>query len=183
MPWPLDGRPADEIGRSRRRLIIWRVDAGGKVAVEWRTFERQKDAALRRKLRLFGSGQSRPGLFGGGPSSGLIGRHLSTLRLVRHGRVRAELTDPSRYRSVRRTDPDLPADVSGRLIRKRDSRRAIVVEVNGRVVATTWSDPGTGRFSTIVPPSSLRNGANNVEILTPVHTEQGRTVAVLGGTR
>jgi hypothetical protein len=59
----------------------------------------------------------------------------------------------------------------------------IVVAVNGRVVATTWSDPGTGGFSTVVPPSSLRNGANDVEILTPVHAEQGRALVVLGGSR
>jgi Sulfatase len=183
MRWPVDGRPADEVGRSRRRLSIWRVHAGGKVAVGWRTFSREKDAALRRKLRLFGWGRSRPGLFGGGPSAGLIGRHLSSLRLVQHGGLRAALTDPSRYRSVRRTDRFLPADVSGRLVGRRVSRRAIVVAVNGRVVATTWSDPGTGGFSTVVPPSSLRKGANDVEILTPVHTEQGRTLAVLGGTR
>jgi hypothetical protein len=183
MPWPVDGRPADEIGQSRRRLVIWRVDAGGKVAVEWRTLRREKDAALRRKLRLFGWGPSRPGLFGTGPSSGLIGRHLSSLRLVAHGSLHAELAEPSRYRSVRRTDRFLPADVSGGLVGGRVSRRAIVVAVNGRVVATTWSAPGTGRFSAIVPPSSLRNGANDVEVLTPAHTEHGRALAVLGGTR
>jgi hypothetical protein len=183
MPWPVEGRPADDIGQSRRRLVIWRVDAGGKVAVDWRILRRQKDTALQRKLRLFGWGRSRPGLFGGGPSSGLIGRHLSSLRVASQGRVHAELADPSRYRGVRRTDRFLPADVSGRLVVKRPARRAIVIAVNGWVVATTWTDPGTGRFATIVPPSSLRNGANDVEVLTPVDTEHGQALAVLGGSR
>jgi Sulfatase len=183
LPWPVDGRPADEIGQSRRRLVIWRVDAGGKVAVDWRILRRQKDTALRRKLRLFGWGRSRPGLFGGGPSSGFIGRHLSSLRVASQGRLHAELADSSRYRRVRRTDPFLPADVSGHLVTGRASRRAIVIAVNGRIVATTWSNPGTGRFATIVPPSSLRNGVNDVEVLTPVDTEDGQALAVLGGSR
>jgi hypothetical protein len=183
MPWPVDGRPADEIGQSRRRLVIWRVDAGGTVAVGRRTVKREEETALRRKLELFGWGRSRPGLFGGGPSSGLIGRELSSLPLVVNARLRAELADPSRYRRVRRTDRFLPADVSGRLALKRAARRAIVVAVNGRVVATTWTDPGTGRFATVVPPRSLRNGANHVEVLTPVETEHGQALAVLGGSR
>jgi Sulfatase len=183
VPWPVDGRPADDVGNSRGRLVIWRVDAGGKVAVGWRTFRRQEDAALRRKLELFGWGRSRPGLFGGGPSSGLIGRHLSALRLVPREGVRASLTDPSQFRSVTRSDRFLPADVSGRLLGRRVSHRVIVVAVNGRVVATTWSDPGTGGFATVVPPASLRNGANDVEILTPVRTEHGPALAVLGGAR
>jgi hypothetical protein len=181
MPWPVDGRPADEVGQSRRRLEIWRVKAGGKVEVDWRILRRERDAALRRKLRLFGWGRSRPGLFGGGPSSGLIGRQLSSLRVASQDRLHAELADPSRYRRVRRTDRYLPADVSGRLDGRRPARRAIVVAVNGWVVATTWTDRGTGRFATVVPPSSLRNGANDVEVLTPVDTGHGRALAVLGG--
>jgi hypothetical protein len=182
MPSPMDGRPADEIGQSRRRPVIWRVHAGGKIAVDWRILRRQKDTALRRKLRLFGWGRSRPGVFGGGPRSSLIGRRLSCLRVRSQVGLRAELADPSRYRRVRRTDPFLPADVSGHLVATRPVRRAIVVAVDGRVVATTWSEPGTGRFAVVVPPSSLHNGVNDVEVLTPIDTEHGRTLGVLGGS-
>ena len=181
MPWRVEGRPAGE-SRPRDRVVIQRVQAGGTVAIDWTALDRDTDAALGRKLRLFGWGRSRPGLFGGGPAPGLIGRRVSSLHLAPRSDIHTELTDEWRYQDVRLADRVLPAEVSGRVTGRGTPGRTIAVAVNGRVVATTWSAPDTGQFSTVVPPSSLQDGANHIEILTPVEAAQEGALAVLRAT-
>jgi Sulfatase len=166
IPWPIDGRSAREPtapAQHQRRIIakkfrhIYPVDTPG--------YQRERRAALARKLRLFGRG-----VYSSGPRSDLVGLRVSELSPLPAGGERALVARPERYRDV---DPDsgfVPARLVGRIEPGRPGgRRVLIVALNGRVAATgrTFTLEGTGaeQFSVLIPERSLRRGANRLELL------------------
>ena len=165
MPWRVEGRPADEVGRSRRgALTIYREKGGGKVVASRVALERGRAAAVRRRLRLFGPG--RRGLFRAGPHPELVGRRLSTLAATSGG-LRATLDGAGRYLAVDPASNRVPADVSGVIEGGPPRSRPLAIAVNGRVAATVWSIAREGgeTFTAVVAASAFRRGRNRVTVL------------------
>jgi hypothetical protein len=170
LPWEVDGRSlAAGRGRRTRRMVSTGFHA---FDVDRRAFRRQRAAVLQRKLALFGSGA--PGLYGIGPLRGLVGRRLSSLRVVRSRRVRVELKGSLFYRFVSPRTGFVPTHVQGVVRGRRGpGGRPVVVALNGRVVASgsTFSlQGGAGEYlSVMVPEETLRPGRNRLAVL-----ERGR---------
>jgi len=149
VPWRLDGRSALRPGPPRRRMIVakrfehvYPVDTPGFAAA--------KQAALERKLELFGAGLDRFG-----PRPDLLG-----LRVGGGGRT------------VVASGGHAPAHVSGAIRGGRvGGGRTVAVAVNGRVAATglTFTLRGTGReqYSLMIPERALRPGPNTIRVLLP----------------
>jgi hypothetical protein len=166
IPWAIDGRSAraPAIAAQRRRRIIskrfrhvYPVDTG--------TYERDKRAALARKLKLFSGRSDRFG-----PASELIGRRAADLPLLPARGERAVVIDAGKYRHVDPGTGVVPAHVVGRIVGGRvGGGRVIAVAVNGRIAATgrTFTLVGGRReqFSLLIPEHDLRSGANRLQLL------------------
>lgn len=165
VPWRVEGTSARRVPKARRRLTVRRQKGGGEVVVSHAAVERRRDRSLQQKLALFGSGdQAR--LYALGGHRALIGQRVATLARGSAGRLRATLDDPGRYASVDPSAPSLPAEVSGRVVGAGGGTREIAIAVNGKVAATTRTLVALGPeyFTTLVPPESLRRGANRIEV-------------------
>jgi hypothetical protein len=171
-PWPMDGVSAFDsqaAERTEKTMYLVRQESpvvvSGKLPVDWPT--------LADKNRLFGSAPGWDGVYAMGPRPDLLGVGVDGLERAGPLVIRAQLTDPPRYEAV---DPDadmLPALVEGRLFhfegRNTKGRipTGIVVAIDGdiRAVTETYDRSDTGaRFSVMVNPSSLRAGANALEL-------------------
>jgi Sulfatase len=152
VPWRTDGMPADERP----------VDPGASIAV---TGEGQpgRPAALETVLDGLRERQAietrllRDGDYAIGPRADLLGRRVDAPR------ARATVDAPSEYADIAAGARVLPALVSGDVTGLPDDT-PIAIAVNGRVAATTRVFP-PGQYVALVPPGSLRPGANDVAVL------------------
>ena len=151
------------------------VPLADRASLPLAEFEERRDAWNRRRLRLFGSG--RRGFWDGiGPNRHLVGLRVSRLPRAA-GRLRAEFAFAHRLRRVRRASGVLPIQVAGD-IRGRSTRRRyeLALAVNGRIeaVGRSFRLPGDRvmHFAMLIPPPSLHEGRNRVELF-----------RVRGGTR
>ena len=169
LPRGLSGRVASSRAvRRRGRVTVLSRSAIGRVTMSRRRLIALKKVALRRQVALFGSG--RRTLYDFGPHRRLRGRPVARLRVVTGGPVKARLSDPEDYTSVRPTAGFLPVFVSGRITGGgRGSRRDIAVAVNGVIRGVTRSTRLRRRnaeyFSVLIDPRSLVKGRNQVEVL------------------
>jgi Sulfatase len=169
LPYNADGSSAfSRKVRKRRALRIPGRDFDFVVRISGREWERRRRKVVARRLRMFGSGDT--GFYDGiGPNQALVGRSLDELRPVAAASVRGSLTNPGAWRNVRRSAGVVPVEVTGSFRGgRRGATRAIAVAVNGRVEAvgrTFYLDGDrVEHFAAMVPPSSLREGANDVRV-------------------
>ena len=166
IPWTIDGRSARDPtipAQRQRRLIAKKFRR--VFLVDTPSYERERQAALARKLRLFGDD-----VYSFGPRSDLLGLPVAELSPLPAAAERALVARPERYRNV---DPDsgfIPARLVGRIEPgKPGGGRVLIVAVNGRVAATgttfTLEGPEAEQFSVLIPERRLRRGANRVELL------------------
>lgn len=169
--WRTQGRSA--YGRAARRIPASTVvfqRSGGRFRFSPGGLRRWARAAQRLKLRLFGSGDGQPGLYGIGPFRTLVGRATSDLPIDSAERTRAAVNDRRGFNSVRLGSSFVPAYVSGRLTRlAARPPRAVAVAVNGRIAATSPTyrvhRGGPLYFSALVPESAFHEGRNDIRIL------------------
>ena len=166
IPWPIDGRSAraSTIPAQRERRIIAKRFRH-VYPVDTPAYERERRAALVRKLRLFGDD-----IYAYGPRRDLLGRRLAELSRLAASGDRALVAHPERYRDVNPDSGFVPARIVGRIEPgRRGGGRVLVVALNGRIAATgrTFTVEGTDaeQFSVLIPEMRLRRGANRVELL------------------
>jgi hypothetical protein len=162
VPWPVDGRSAlSEPGSPLVRLQYYGVADAAAL-------EQRRRVALRREIRLFGSGP-RGRFFSVAPHPELLGRRLATLAVAPWGRASAIIDQATTRRlwSVKPRSGTIPAFIGGRI--DGDARRGmtVAVAVNGWIAALTrtFSVGGSVRFGALVPERVFRRGSNAVEVL------------------
>ncbi len=152
MPWRTDGMPAGERA----------VDAGASIAVT-REGEPGEPASLATVLDGLRAREAvedrllRDGPYAIGPRPDLIGRRVDAA--AAHATVDAA----GDFDDVAADARVLPVLVSGDVTGLGDDA-PIAIAINGRVAATTRVFP-PGQFVALVPPGSLRPGANDVKVL------------------
>ncbi|MGI8607521.1 MAG: sulfatase-like hydrolase/transferase [Gaiellaceae bacterium] len=160
IPWRTDGRSGfGDVHTSR-------VDVSGLVTPVATVLE-SRDKALLRQIRLFGTGATRPVLFGVGPAPRILGRSVSRLRVVGAGSASAQI-DPkplALLRSLPKGSRFSPSQVTGK-VRGLGAGRPVAIAVNGRIAgtSTTINSAGAIRFSLLVPEELLHPGRNPVRI-------------------
>jgi Sulfatase len=163
------GRPF--VGPGANRIpaapIVALDDLGHRYELTPRAFAQGIRASIRRRIGVFG--QHTRDLFAIGPSPGLLGRPVSALRVgsARGYGVGLEPRDALRHVSFRHSV--VPSQLTGVLRGPRARRRMpFAIAVNGRIAATgrTARLAGSRRIwvSAMIPESSLRAGANTVEV-------------------
>ena len=186
MPYRADGRSAFSRAVRRRRVVeVIARDFSGTVSIGARALERRRRVLLRRRLRLFGSGDWASLHTGTGPNRQLLGRSLADLSSAHAGRSRAAGTvfDANDLRRVRPRSAVVPTQVTGEVEGKSQRNRDIAVSVNGKVeaVSRTFRLFGSTRelFAVNVPERSLRPGRNDVLVFEVLRG--GRTLRLLAG--
>lgn len=182
VPWRTQGRSI--FGASARGIpgsVRMVQRSGHRIPLSYAALRRQGRAALRHKLRLFGSGKRPPGLYGIGPEPRLLGTPLAIWPLTRAGHPDARINGLAALHRVRPRSAFLPTHITGRLVGRGESaRRNLAFAVNGVIVATAPAITVPGLrghfFSALVPESSLVKGRNDVRVFAI-----GRTTA--GGLR
>jgi hypothetical protein len=149
IPWTVDGRSALAPPKPRRREIIAKKFKHTYL-VDTPSYESDNQAALQRKLRLFGGG-----VYAFGPRPDLIGRSVAE-------GGRSVVVDPG--------SGFVPAHVAGAIPDgERGGGRTVAVAVNGRVVATgltfTLEAADEEQYSVVVPERSFKAGDNRVQLL------------------
>jgi hypothetical protein len=164
----------DEVKMLPRDFSDWmRVDPA--------TFAAEKQALIDRKLALFGSGVDGPDrIYRVGPNQELVGERVEALQVGADSGMSVALTDPGAYDDVDPEGPVLPVWVTGRVAGAGGDRHDVAIAVNGTVAAVS----NTFRLATgdedliaaLIPPSTLRSGANEVEVYEVVGGSQLRLI-------
>ena len=117
--------------------------------------------SLERKERRFGRGDV-AGLYAPPRDRHLLG--MSLARVPSAPDVQITIRNRSQYAAVDRDRNPLPLFVQGVLTTSRSAPLVVAIAINGVVAAVTQSyrDGGVHAFGTLVPETSLRDGANAV---------------------
>ncbi len=166
LPEKVDGRSAfsDEVKR-RDEVTMLKRNLKGSITLSRDEFERERDAELAKKVRLFGTGDDPPErLYRIGPNQNLIG---TTARSAGRSQARASLVGGGELAKVDTDSFLMPNWITGRV--SGGSGLDIAIAVNGKIagVGTTFklATGGEGElFGVMIPPSSLRDGKNSVKV-------------------
>jgi hypothetical protein len=161
-PWPVAGTSAFDRDESAGGQLEVSNRAGRPLVLSAQEFERRRDAALRRRVALFGSG--RHSLFDIGPHQALVGRRPG--RVETSERAAVNLTGSHRL-DVDLSSPAIPAQVLGTILGPgAGAVDGVAIAVNGRIATTTrtFIDGGAPRFSALLPESVLRDGSNELGV-------------------
>jgi hypothetical protein len=164
----MDGRSAfsDEV-QSRDELRILIRNTFEEIRIPADDFKREKQAIAERNLRLFGDGRDGPErIFRIGPNQDLIGQRADRAGLEP---LDVDFVYGPDYENVDLESPFVPAHVVGRVEGSEDVGREIAVAVNGTIVGVgNTFDLAEGEegelVSVVVPPSSFRQGRNEVQV-------------------
>jgi hypothetical protein len=154
------------------------------IRVDGTEFEAEKQALIDRKVELFGSGSDGPErIYRVGPNQELIGRRVDSLDVTGASGADLELTDPGAYDEVDLDGPVLPVWVTGRVSGGTGGPTDVAIAVNGVVVAVSntfeLATGGGQLVASLIPPSSLRDGRNAVEVY---EVSGGDQLSPMGGT-
>jgi hypothetical protein len=164
----MDGRSAFSRAVRERDVIRWFVrNEFNEVRVPGDEFLRARRRVIERNARLLGTGRDGPDrLYRIGPHRELIGQPASAAGPP----LDVELANGSDYDHVDPKSSYLPIHVVGKVRSPGEPPRDVAVAVNGtvRAVGNTFklaSGAGGELVSVLVPPGSLRQGRNRVEVL------------------
>lgn len=155
--------------RRRGEVKVLPRDFSDWMRVDGVEFAARKQALIDRKIALFGSGADGPDrIYRVGPNRQLIGRPVASLNVAGDSDAQVELTDPGAYDDVDVQGPVLPVWVTGEVSGGDDEARDVAIAVNGvvRAVSSTFelANRDGELIAVLIPPSSLRDGSNTVEI-------------------
>jgi hypothetical protein len=151
--WAFDGIPVDE-PRDPETLQQRNGREARLVSVAPGEFVRQRDATLAERLE---------NPWQVGPRPDLVGRPLTSL--AAGPPADGFLNNADLYGDVDPNSEILPVYVAGAWEGIEDGAD-LAVAVNGRIAATgeAYLEHGDPRFSVLIPPASLRPGANEIEV-------------------
>jgi hypothetical protein len=164
----MDGRSAfSEQVRDRNRVRWWVRGTFNEVRVPGDEFLRARRRIVERNTRLLGTGSDGPDrLYRIGPHQKLIGQPANAAGAP----LDVDLVNGSQYDDVDLKSPVLPIHVVGEVQSPGETPRDIAVAVNGTISAigstfTLATGAGGELVSVLVPPDSLRQGGNRIEVL------------------
>jgi hypothetical protein len=169
--------------RRRHRVTLPTRDFDAVVDVSGGRWEAARRRVVRRRLRLFGSGDLASLFTGIGPNRALIGRSTAEVaRAAGDAGVRASFAQGDLFADVRPASGVTPTQIAGHLRGGRSGeKRDLAVAVNGRLEAAGRSfylrgDP-TEHFAFMVPETALVEGRNRVEVFEVLAGERLRALA------
>jgi len=168
LPYRAAGRSAYSRAVRRRRVVSLPTrDFSRTIRIGARRYEARRRHNVARRLALFGSGPWASLYTRIGPHRALVGRTVSSLRQGAASALRGRIRGAGSFAQVtsRRVPNEIVGDLRGG---RRGGRHDVAVAVNGviQAVGRTWYLRGRGgeHFALNVPESSLRRGANSIQV-------------------
>ena len=181
---PVDGRPLrlDTIPNGPVRVGAY---GGGEVRLSFPDFLRRRDAAIQRRLRLFGSGDGFAGIFAAGPHRNLVGQRVARFVPASAAPFHADFDYRPEYGSFARAGKEAPAFVTGRLTGSVPDGETVAIAINGRIVAVTasYAYGKDVRFGAMVPVTAFQKGANTVQALAVSGSGPSTRLALAGSLK
>ncbi len=113
LPWSEEGRPIQEGGTATGQVKVFDGASGDFVTLPFTDFVRERGAALRRMIRLFGADDGGAGLFAAGPDGDLLGRRVAQLEVADRAAGQLNLDSTELLVSFRTGSPTVPSFVTG----------------------------------------------------------------------
>ena len=165
LPEKVDGVSAfsDDVER-RTRVSMLKRNLKGSITLSLDEFERERDAELAKKVRLFGTGDDgEERIYRIGPNQDLIGTRATP---AGRSTTRASIADAGDLSKVNTKSFLIPNWITGRV--RGGENKQIAIAVNGTVrgVGNTFklATGGGEIFGVMIPPSALKNGRNEVKV-------------------
>ncbi|HEX2154034.1 MAG TPA: sulfatase-like hydrolase/transferase [Acidimicrobiia bacterium] len=176
IPWQVDGVSLFAEKRPRRTESTMLAKQG---SVTYGTSGTEKLDIAQYHLSYFGD----RGPFEIAPKgyAGLLGQDVTGSNISQPMGLQVALDHPDRYAEVDLNADFVPALLTGTVEGDIDEDYVLAIAVNGTVeaVTRTWVDDGRARFQAMIPPTSLIDGSNTVEVLMVLGPDDERTLARL----
>lgn len=174
IPWRIEGRSIFKT-KVASRVFVHReqMKKGLVFSISLAGYEAARRRALARKVALFGSDGTGPGLYGIGPDPSLIGRSVGDFSPARSRTYRGSLTPEIRklLGTVNTKSDFLPSNITG-TVGGKGARRGIplALALNGKIAAVGWSAMLKGDkhvyFTFFAPPGAFKDGRNDAQVFT-----------------
>jgi uncharacterized membrane protein YgcG len=167
-PVHMDGKSAfSETVKKRRELRILQRGTFKTLHFPVAQFEQRKDAALAKKLQLFGTGSMfAPRFYHWGPHADLIGKPASAAGPP----LNVSFAHANEFKHVDLKSSTIPVHVVGK-VRNAGAHRDVAIAINGKIVAVSSTfklvsgDTKDVLIASMVPESAFHDGANDVQVL------------------
>lgn len=176
-PWPMDGRSLLESWAGPTIVSVGKVD-GTVVQASRGQMQRGMAVAVRRKTVF---GPTWDSLLAIGLPRHLVGFETGATRAAAAADARVEFDNEALFVDVELSSWFVPARITGSIEGIQIAPdTALVVSVNGRIVASTrcFRIRGEQRFSALVPDTAFREGFNRVELFAVEGTDPVRLARV-----
>ena len=159
--------------RTQKRIFNTSFTEKKQMEIPSETVRQETRKALKKQLRHFGSGQSRPnGLFTIGQYPALIGKPIKTFVVGQDRHSVISIDQPERFTHVDLNTTFIPAYISGQFYSGATAAKptpTLAVAINGTIQAVSqpWSplaEKDRGRWSALVPEEVFQQGHNDVEV-------------------
>ena len=159
--------------RTQKRIFNTSFTEKKQMEIPSETVRQETRKALKKQLRHFGSGQSRPnGLFTIGQYPALIGKPIKTFVVGQDRHSVISIDQPERFTHVDLNTTFIPAYISGQFYSGATAAKptpTLAVAINGTIQAVSqpWSplaEKDRGRWSALVPEEAFQQGHNDVEV-------------------
>ena len=150
---------------------------GGEYSFDPADLARRRQAAVRRKLALFGSGSDLERLYRIGPHPELVGLRVASLPRL-GGEATAAIHQAEELRHVDPSSGFVPGEITGEVVNGQPGGgRPIALALDGTIVAVgrTFSMEGSAaeNFEMIVPEAAFRRGAMKARVFEIVTRRTG----------
>jgi Sulfatase len=181
LPYHPDGRSVMDGGPASGEVTVDRGPTGTSFSEPFDQFVREKQAGLRRMVRLFGSDDGGRRLYALGPNSDLLGRSATRLQQVAATGGRVELDSRSLLDHFRPGERLVPSFMSAQIAGGVPAGAPLAVAVNGtiRSVTQTFVDQGQMRMAAIAPADAFSAGSNSVDVFAVRGSGSRRALAPL----
>ena len=159
--------------RTQKRIFNTSFTEKKQMEIPSETVRQETRKALKKQLRHFGSGQSRPnGLFTIGQYPALIGKPIKTFVVGQDRHSAISIDQPERFTHVDLNTTFIPAYISGQFYSGATAAKptpTLAVTINGTIQAVSqpWgplAEKDRGRWSALVPEEAFQQGHNDVEV-------------------
>jgi hypothetical protein len=183
IPWQMDGRSA--AGESFPVHASRRCYSENRKQLTFSEADLQagKASAVRRRIKLFGSGQDEQAVYRVGPASSIIRRHVDDLEVIDDPEIWVKIRRPNQFQEVDLSSGFVPGLIEGWLGPAQRLRhpQALAVAVNGIIRGTsqTYLNPSLaklGIWSSLVAEESYWQGGNTIEVFLVESLGDGRFV-------
>jgi hypothetical protein len=166
LPWPVDGHSALDVhapARDAKTISRAHVDEELRFA----DISAERRALSAERIALVGAGADASRLYRAGPRPELVGASVAQIEALADPGPEIVIEGSEAFEQVSLDADHLPIWITGQLSTEAERAPDVAIVVEGvvRAVTAPYREGEGWRFTALIPPSSLRQGANRVRAI------------------